>query len=129
MDVLQTKPDQSLREVARLTGTSPATVRSVRRRINLVPTGGGKEEAPPAKPVTVAWKRDSALGSTDEGRGFAGWFDKTHVDEHWKDFVDEIPISRVYEVSDEARRRAGEWLAFASILEGRVKRRRSSKSS
>ncbi len=125
INVLQTKPDQSLREIARLTGTSPATVRSVRSRLNLVSNEGEREEATSAKPTAVAWGSDSALRSTDEGRGFAGWFEKTDVDEQWKGFVEGIPISRIYAVSDEARRRAGEWLAFASVLEERAKRRRS----
>jgi len=128
MKVLQTKPDQSLREIARLTGTSPATVRSVRSRLNLVSNEGHQEEATLASPANVAWGADSALKSTDEGRGFAGWFEETDVDDQWRNFVGGIPISRIYEVSDEARRRAGEWLAFASTLEERAKRRHSSVS-
>ena len=128
VNLLQTKPDQSLREIARLTGTSPATVISVRSRLNRASNEGDREEAPSATPASVPWLSDSALGSTDEGRGFAGWFEKTDVDGQWKDYVGGIPVSRIYEVSDEARRRAGEWLAFASTLEERAKLRRSSRN-
>ena len=128
INVLQTKPDQSLRAIARLTGTSPATVRSVRSRLNPVSNVGDRGQTTSAKPTAVAWAADSALRSTDEGRGFAGWFERTDVDDEWKKFVDGVPMSRIYEVSDEARRRADEWLAFASVLEERAKRRRSSNS-
>jgi hypothetical protein len=128
VNLLRTKPDQSLREIARLAGTSPATVISVRSRLNSVSNEGGREEAPLATPACVPWRSDSALGSTDEGRDFAGWFERTDVDGQWRNYVDGIPVSRIYEVSDEARRRAGEWLAFASTLEERAKRRRSNRS-
>ncbi len=51
-------------------------------------------------------------------------FDATAVDsvDRWK-HVGVVPLSRVYEVADEARRRAAFWLGFAETLEGRVRRR------
>jgi hypothetical protein len=37
--------------------------------------------------------------------------------------VGAVPLSRVYEIADEARRRAGFWSRFAEALEGQVRRR------
>jgi hypothetical protein len=32
-----------------------------------------------------------------------------------------VPLSRIYEVADEARRRAAFWIAFADRVEGRAR--------
>jgi ParB-like chromosome segregation protein Spo0J len=127
--VLETQPDRSLREIARMAGTSPATVRAAKNTIaagskpaNLSsrakdePAGRG-----PGLDRSHRWASDSALLSTVEGTGFAKWFDRTDIGDEPRDFVSGIPISRIYEVADEARRRAAAWLAFASLLEGRAK--------
>jgi hypothetical protein len=64
---------------------------------------------------------DRALSSTPEGTFFGEWFDKTRVSD---DDCDEhrlsVPLSRIYEVADEARRRAMVWTNFARRLEARV---------
>jgi hypothetical protein len=150
VSLLNEKPNGSIREIARLTGSSPATVRSVKIKLALE-TGGCNTDGArvrdtfasisplttidlqtlgraPVAHLSSNWLDDSALQSTDEGRGFVDWFEKTCIDEQWRRFVEGIPISRVYELSDEARRRAAEWLDFASMLEERVKPRRRSLS-
>jgi hypothetical protein len=119
-----------LREIARLTGTSPATVRAARSSLAAVskpadlPDGARDESARPSSEFDCRsrlWSSDSALLSTVEGKGFANWFERTDIGDESRDFLLGIPISRIYEIADEARRRASAWLAFASVLEGRVK--------
>jgi ParB-like chromosome segregation protein Spo0J len=124
---LRAQPEGSLREIARLTGTSPATVRAVKSRLEPVPAGNERilsnAEAVPRWPSGLV--ADAALLSAVEGKGFVSWFHRTAIQDEWRGFLDGIPISRVYEVADEARRRATEWSEFATLLESRVRVRRS----
>jgi hypothetical protein len=69
---------------------------------------------------------DTALLAAIEGERFLGWFNRTSVDEDWHLFAETIPASRVYEIADEARRRAAVWQEFATVLEDRIRRRRPS---
>jgi hypothetical protein len=64
---------------------------------------------------------DGAFVSTSEGLEFADWFDRLSITDDWLNFVDVIPLSRIYEVADVARRRAQSWTSFADALEGRVR--------
>ena len=119
---LETQPDRSLREIARLTGTSPATVKATRSKLAAVsnpPEPPTTHQQPPACPIR--WEPDSALLSTIEGKGFAAWFEQTHIDDESTNYFPGIPISRIYEIADEARRRASAWITFASLLESRAK--------
>jgi hypothetical protein len=124
---LRAHPGGSLRHIARLTGASPATVRAVRSRLEPVPAGNDRApsnaEAVPRWPS--GWVEDAALLSAVEGQGFVSWFHRTAIRNDWHGFVEGIPISRVYEVADEARRRATEWSEFATLLESRVRTHRS----
>ena len=45
------------------------------------------------------------------------------VEGHLWQYVEAVPLSRVYEIADEARRRAEFWTRFAVSIEGRVRRR------
>lgn len=135
---LEENPYSSLRAVAALVGASPETVRSVRARMQsgrsavtpIAPwavvrprpmeafedaEAGSDEERPPV------WETDRALASCGDSGRFARWFSQSEVDEEWHDHVWSIPIGRVYEVVDEARRRAATWSRFASLLETRVR--------
>ena len=126
--VLESQPDRSLRAIARMTGTSPATVRSVRDRPQPAPDRvgpdfegkGGPGPSPRPGQLTPRWLSDSALAATAEGKGLASWLEQTNIGEESHDYVAGIPLSRVYEIADEARRRADAWLAFAAMLEGRA---------
>jgi hypothetical protein len=69
------------------------------------------------------WKADASLLATDEGRSFVKWFRASNVDVEWKDHLAAVPLSRVYEVVDEARRRSEQWREFATVLQQRVERR------
>ncbi len=65
---------------------------------------------------------DPAFTSTDEGRDFVAWFEHTAIDDGWIEHVRSVPLSRVYLIADEARRRAAAWSAFADAVAGRVVR-------
>jgi ParB-like chromosome segregation protein Spo0J len=124
LSALQSRPEGSLREIARIAGASPATVRSV--KANLDAHGGppASELEPTVTGISPpsSWQVDTALIASLDAQEFITWFDGTSMRDQWRDFVDRIPISRVYEVADEARKRAASWLEFASLVEERVRR-------
>jgi ParB-like chromosome segregation protein Spo0J len=135
---LERCPEASLRAVARVVGASPETVRSVRNRMQagspacraLAPVHDGDLDAtvlgllPRARRSERPWQQDQALASSDGGEQFVTWFDATAVDgaDRWE-YLGVVPLSRTYEVADEARRRAAFWASFAESLEGQVRRR------
>ena len=73
------------------------------------------------RPPTATEHR--ALASAEEGARFVVWFTRTAIDNECNEWVEVLPVSRVYEIADEARRRADHWNAFAAALERRVSRR------
>jgi hypothetical protein len=78
---------------------------------------------PTSKPPSLSLLSDAAVISAANGEVFARWFERTGMGQDWREFTGVIPISRVYEIADEARRRAAAWLEFASSVEGRVSTR------
>ncbi len=134
---LEEHPDASLRFIAKHVGASPETVRSVRGRLGL-PGAPSKEASVPvldAEATVLAlltrkerrscnWRDDAALVTSDGGDDFVTWFDTTTVDDvdAWN-YTRAVPLSRTYEVADEARRRAAFWSSFAETVEGQVRRR------
>jgi len=135
---LELHPEASLRAVARVVGASPETVRSVRNRMrtgapacsSLASVRDGDLDAtilgllPRAQRSGRPWQHDQALATSDGGEQFVAWFDATAVDgaDRWE-YLGVVPLSRTYEVADEARRRAAFWASFAETLEGQVRRR------
>jgi ParB-like chromosome segregation protein Spo0J len=129
-DAIADRPDASLRTIAGLVGASPETVRSVRNRLLAGPPPDTALEAndePPADRGPAWWERDSALTSTSEGRELAAWLTRTDVEVSGVESLGAIPLSRVYEVSTEFRRRAAFWAEFADALERRATRRATSR--
>jgi hypothetical protein len=64
---------------------------------------------------------DMACLSAEDGEKFCAWFDRGQlVEDDIYRFVTTVPLSRVYAIADEARRRSQLWLAFAEQLERRV---------
>lgn len=125
---IRANPEASLRQIARVVGSSPETVRSVRREVlasngrhpQVVALSDYADRSEPAP------HEDAALVATSEGQQFTEWFERTDLfDAQWLDHVDAVPLSRIYAISDRARRRAASWVAFAEALEARVKGRRS----
>jgi hypothetical protein len=78
--------------------------------------------APTAAAASAELSSDAAFTSTAAGAGFVGWFDGTSLGDAWSGHVDAVPLSRIYEVADEARRRASAWNEFADSLVARVGR-------
>lgn len=106
---LADEPDASLRTIAAAAGVSPETVRLV--RLNLA------ERQVVDAPL---WRDDAALASTD----FTAWFERTAIAEADLERAPTVPLSRVYVVADEARRRSETWLQLARALEARPGRGR-----
>jgi hypothetical protein len=79
--------------------------------------------ASPEATPSRSWQEDTACQSTSDGAAFASWFEQSGLDEQgWRDFVHSVPLSRVYEIIDESRRRSSVWTGFAQALEERVDR-------
>ena len=143
---LEQNPCGSLRAIAAVAGASPETVRSVRsnmqaqrghspgdgapassRRTNpparsvLTLLEPARDETSAPDPEGLDWLTDPALSACGDGGDFARWFASNNVTEDWHGYVWTIPLGRVYDVVDEARRRAVAWNLFASLLESRTR--------
>ena len=111
--LLEADADQPLRRVAAEFGVSPATVMDVRNRVR-----NGEDPVPPR--LRRRWQQDPMLRS-DEAAAFASWFDgRSILDADWERFVDTVPPIRLFQVIEEARRRAQSWDAFAAALRQRL---------
>jgi ParB-like chromosome segregation protein Spo0J len=122
---LQERPDASLRAIARTVGVSPETVRSVRS--DLGRTSPPRPALPPQTwrpaPEPEPWQPDAAFLSREDSAATASFFERTDVcDAELNHHVRAIPLSRVYEVADEARRRAAFWLRLAQSVEAQAER-------
>jgi hypothetical protein len=126
VDALRAHPDASLRTIAAEAGVSPETVRLVRlnlaqasetelpEEVETEPSSADVESDP-----SDSWRSDAALRSSARAADLLGWFERTAIGEPDLTWVDEVPLSRVYVVADEARRRSQAWLDFARALEAR----------
>jgi ParB-like chromosome segregation protein Spo0J len=128
-ELLRENPSSSLREIARKVGTSVNTVRDVHQCLLIgrdpakLGSACGPQQARTSEDAPSQWEYDQAFMSSSEGREFAEWFDTATIDRvAWQEFVESIPLSRIYEVIDEARRRAAEWDTFAKALSSRVQK-------
>jgi len=111
VEAITQQPGASLRSVAACAGVSPETVRSVRLRMS------GASDADDR-----FWAHDRALASRDTVDDFVAWFDRTNVTaDDCRHRVGTVPVSRIYEIADEARRRSEAWMQFARSLEGRAR--------
>jgi ParB-like chromosome segregation protein Spo0J len=141
LETVRTNPRASLRTIAQAVGTSPETVRRVRHTLEqqdpsgrAVASGANCELGTVValsrpNPLAVGPRHpaaaDPALTSTSSGQQFAAWFDAGNPGADWWDYVLAVPLSRVYEIADEARRRANVWDEFAALVEQRTRTRRS----
>lgn len=138
-EALDANPHASLRSIAQVVGTSPETVRRVRQRMAEGRGSGPSAPAIEILPANVialthgtipsmnssASTSDPALMSTDDGQEFAAWFDGTDPGHGWVERAASVPLSRVYELADQARCRAEVWNRFAQILEERARQPRA----
>jgi ParB-like chromosome segregation protein Spo0J len=132
---LERCPDASLRAIAGSVGASPETVRSVRNQLraaredpDLAPEAHANRDPRaksrvPRDDRNITAGEDLAFTSREDGVRFAAWFDRSSVQQGdlWEQ-VDAVPLSRVYLVADEARRRAKFWEDFADAVEARTRR-------
>jgi ParB-like chromosome segregation protein Spo0J len=115
VEALRARPDASLRAIAGAVGVSPETVRLV--RLNLAAT----PEAPAAR-APEPWRSDAALSSGEQAASFLEWFERTAIGPPEVTWAESVPLSRVYVVAEEARRRSELWLRFARAVEARPNR-------
>lgn len=122
VEAIRANPGGSLRQIASVAKVSPETVRRIRKEVD-------QPEGPevsflaalraPAE-CDTDWRDDPALRSNPL---LVSWLDHTDPAGDLESFALDVPLSRVYELADEARRRAGRWAAFAEVLESRARSR------
>jgi ParB-like chromosome segregation protein Spo0J len=133
---IEADPGASNRSIAAETGASQRTVRDVRDRMArgediLSPRLAARRRREQREQAEAPASEDEAFEALPGGAEFARWLD-AHVvtsDDEWRGHVDAVPLSRVYEVADTARRCAGTWERLASALEGRISGRTASKGA
>lgn len=124
-EALRADPVASNRAIASRTGASQATVRDVRDRLKrgvseVLENTTVRDNGSPSSSGSDAVSRDDVVPED-----FTAWFEPRCIDDaHWQRFVTTIPLSRVYEVADAARRYSKSWRAFATALEDRARARR-----
>jgi ParB-like chromosome segregation protein Spo0J len=126
-EAIRSEPMASNRAISKISGASQATVRDVRERLNrgMSETSSLEEQRRRRQKAADAEPRRNV--SRDVSGEFSSWFESHNIgDTEWKDFVDAIPISRVYEVADAARQRSDSWRSFAGALEERARGHRRS---
>lgn len=123
VEALQANPSGSLREIAGVAKVSPETVRRIRRDLEGAPPPavGTLPRVPPAP--AEDWKADPAMVSSPELAVLLEWLERTEPGTELASFAASVPLSRVYELADEGRRRAAFWTAFATALEARARGR------
>jgi hypothetical protein len=146
--VIAERPEASLREVARLAGLSPATVRDVRDRMRRgddpvpprerdrgrgrhsdpvgaarVNSGAGRRNEPrDTQTLLQILNRDPALRFNESGRSLLRWLAvRVRGGQDWADLVDSIPPHCAYIVAELAMKCAEEWTTFAGRLEERLR--------
>lgn len=142
-DAIRQSPCASLRAIAAELGVSPETVRSVRGELALSdePTEQPQVHAAHLEVTSIErlmarragqvepapWREGNAFGSSEGGSSFVDWLEATST-AGGCGRASEVPLSRVYEIADEARRRAAFWTQFADSLERRPRGRRGAGS-
>lgn len=123
VEALEANPGGSLREIASVAKVSPETVRRIRREVEGSPpaTIGLLPRVPPA--AAGVWRDDPAMASSPELSDLVAWLDRTEPGAELASYAGAVPLSRVYELADEGRRRAAFWTAFATALEARARGR------
>ena len=130
---LERYPDASLRTIAASVGASPETVRSVRNQLRAdgenpnVPLEPASERrrahgVAPANAMTVGSRSARTSRSRPERTARASPRGSTRSSVRRSDLWDQaeaVPLSRVYVVADECRRRAKFWEDFADTVESR----------
>jgi ParB-like chromosome segregation protein Spo0J len=72
-------------------------------------------------PGCSSWEADQALLTCGDDGEFARWFGRNRIVDEWHAYVWRVPVGRIFDVVDEARRRAASWNSFATLLECRTR--------
>ncbi len=136
MKALEHNPTGSLRTIAAEACASPETVRTVRNSLQADRFIGSNQslrsgraaprvkeqlQSTPRPNVLKHIKGDSALTSCTNGERLLKWLESASVVDRWPDYVELIPLGRIYELADEAMRLSEQWVSFARTLEARGK--------
>jgi ParB-like chromosome segregation protein Spo0J len=147
-EVIASRPDASLREIAREADVSLGTASDVRKRINQGEdpvtrkqraAGEQRRSSPPERSgsshesvnersTVVTWpsirqkiSRDPAVRYAQPGRSLLGWMDVHTIDlERWSDVIDIIPSHWSSVIASLARSCSDEWRQLATELEQRA---------
>ena len=121
MEAIRANPAGSLRQIASVAKVSPETVRRIRKDVDQPQGPDISVLAALRAPAEcdTDWRDDPALRCNPH---LVSWLDDTDPAGDLESFALGVPLSRVYELADEARRRAGRWAAFAEVLESRARR-------
>ena len=95
-----------------------ATRRQPRGEADDILQSDGPRAGGPSHPARATLDPDAAFSSRVDGAEFAAWFDQGAISDDWYRWVGAVPLSRVYEVADDARARASYWGKFAEAIEG-----------
>jgi DNA-binding SARP family transcriptional activator len=120
--IIRERPELSLRQVARLAGISPETVRAVRRGLgraaNEPPAGLGQDCAPP--PDLRVLRADPSLRSSERGRLLLRMLSALEVlAENGDDLASAVPAHDLVKVAEASRACARAWEGFADLMDGR----------
>jgi hypothetical protein len=136
-ELIQQRPEASLREIAREAGVSPSTARDVRlcieRGDDPLPAGrprrdgdpvAGADPDRPAGPDLVlilqGLQNDPSLRFSESGRALLRWiFSRAIRADEWTDIADKVPPHCLPIIANLARTCAEEWRQLADQLEER----------
>jgi hypothetical protein len=125
--VLEDNPAASIRQAAGAAGVAPSTVQRVAASLakshnqDRSPAPICEQRAPAS--ANEGFTGEPVCQSSRQGVDAVSWLDRTSVTlEDLRAHLGSLPLSRVYEVADECRRRARTWAEMADVLEARVRR-------
>ena len=124
--VMAENPTATLRQAAGAAGVAPSTVQRVAAglaRSAKPPLVGALAIGDPGLAPSGALVADGVWPPAPDGADAVTWLARTAVSvEDLHTHLAGLPLSRVYQVADECRRRASTWAQMADALEARVRR-------
>lgn len=121
VSILADNPGATIRQAAGIAGVAPSTVHRVAAaatQLQAASSGAGSLNGGRAGRI----EEDLAFQASPERAEAAAWLKRTSImPEDLHVHLENVPLSRVYEVVDECRRRALTWMEIANNLEARVR--------
>ena len=111
-------PTNTVRQVARAAGVAPSTVHRARARLQRPEFSSVAPPSVPTTPVSVAEVEQRKPDLTEP----VSWLARTAVSvDEMRTHLAVLPISRLYGIVDECRKRAQMWAEIADALENRAR--------